>query len=84
MRLTPLGLAACGLLPDREAACVSVVIPADDYRVLNAAGERYGGILGVLAVWLMRCAEGLRNESLRVDAYGRIQACTPLDFTGKV
>lgn len=84
MRLTPLGLAACGLLPDREAACVSVVIPADDYRVLHAAGARYGGIPGVLAVWLMWCADGLRNESLRVDDSGRIQTCTPFDFAGKV
>lgn len=84
MRLSPLGLAACGLLPGGKAACVTVVIPADDYRVLHAAGARYGGIPGVLAVWLTWCADGLRNKSLWVDDSGRIQACTPFDFTGKV
>lgn len=79
MRLSPLGLAACGLLPGGKAACATVVIPADDYQVLYAAGARYGGIPGVLAVWLTWCADSLRNQSVRVDDSGRIQVCTPFD-----
>lgn len=84
MRLSPLGLAACGLLPGNQAACVTVVIPADDYRVLHAARARYGEIPGVLPAWLAWCADSLRNQSVRVDDSGRIQVCTPFDFTGKV
>lgn len=84
MRLSPLGLAACGRLPGNQAACVTVVIPADDYRVLHAARARYGEIPGVLPAWLAWCADSLRNQSVRVDDSGRIQACTPFDFTGKV
>lgn len=79
MRLSPLGLAACGLLPGNQAACVTVVIPADDYRVLHAARARYGEIPGVLPAWLAWCADSLRNQSVRVDDSGRIQVCTPFD-----
>lgn len=79
LRLSPRGLAACGRLPGGQAACVMVVIPADDYRVLHAAGARYGGIPGVLPAWLSWCADGLRNHTLCVDDMGCIRLYTGVD-----
>lgn len=76
MRLTPRGLAACGRLPGNQAACVTVVIPADDYRVLHAARARYGEIPGVLPAWLAWCADAVRSGRLVVDNMGCIHAYT--------
>ena len=74
LRLTPAGWAACGYLPEGQAACVCVVIPPDDYRTLHDAGLRYGGIPGVLPGWLSWCADGIRDGTLSVvDG-----VCTPV------